>query len=381
MKFSITAPARINILGNPADANEGDFATISATIDLYAGAVFESSDTFILDLLPEGAINKTPGQNPECSFEFSADQLPLDITPELNLIKGAFNQLYAYSEEFRYKVQHQAVRISSWTEVPRQSGLGGSSLFAAMTLSGLCRFYNLDPDVHNAYVLAEITQRVEHLELRITCGFADRYMPFFSGLAYLDYRGKLHQKVLFDEPYVTHESLNPWAHRLSLLAASTGVKHNSGDVHGPMRSRYLEEHDTWVRNGGETPPMLRFMGGAWETAWRGKIALLHNDLTEFGRQMNINHSLVNQMMTYCGFEGGAGEANNLLINSALQNGALGAKLTGAGQGGSVFALVSPGDESLLLEVWERTVEQAGLKDAYIYQPHIVLDGITFLEED
>lgn len=51
------------------------------------------------------------------------------------------------------------------------------------------------------------------------------------------------------------------------------------------------------------------------------------------------------MMTYCGFEDGAGWANNLLIDVARQNGALGAKLTGAGGGGSVFALPEPGKEN------------------------------------
>ena len=30
MRYQLTVPARINILGNPSDANEGDFATITA---------------------------------------------------------------------------------------------------------------------------------------------------------------------------------------------------------------------------------------------------------------------------------------------------------------------------------------------------------------
>ena len=52
--------------------------------------------------------------------------------------------------------------------------------------------------------------------------------------------------------------------------------------------------------------------------------------------MNQNHRLVNDMMTYCGFSDGTGWADNLCIETALKNGALGAKLTGAGGGGSVF---------------------------------------------
>ena len=38
MTYQLKIPARINILGNPSDANEGDFATISAAVDIYAHA-------------------------------------------------------------------------------------------------------------------------------------------------------------------------------------------------------------------------------------------------------------------------------------------------------------------------------------------------------
>ena len=35
MPYRLKIPARINILGNPSDANEGDFATISAAAVPY----------------------------------------------------------------------------------------------------------------------------------------------------------------------------------------------------------------------------------------------------------------------------------------------------------------------------------------------------------
>jgi len=122
--------------------------------------------------------------------------------------------------------------------------------------------------------------------------------------------------------------------------------------------------------------MVRFMTGAWETAWRGKIALLERDWETFGALMNDNHRLVNEMMAYCGFADGAGWANNLLIETALANGALGAKLTGAGGGGSVFALTHPGQEGKLIEVWRRTAAEAGLDSAWVYHPHISRQGLV-----
>lgn len=372
MRYKLTIPARINVLGNPSDANEGDFATISAAVDVRAGAVVEPAIGLVLEALQRTGDDFITSLR----LEFRQDQLSLPYDGKLDLLKGAVNRLHGHSAEFRAKFARRGVRVAIWTDVPRQSGLGGSSLFVLLTLAGLREFYDLGRQIHNDYVLAELTQRVEAKELGITCGFADRYVPLFGGIAYLDYRGKLHHREIGQEPYVTYERLNAWVDDLPLVVISTGIERDSGDVHDRMRPRYLEEHNAWAGSGGEAPPMVRFMTGAWETAWRGKIALLERAWETFGALMNDNHRLVNEMMAYCGFADGAGWANNLLIETALANGALGAKLTGAGGGGSVFALTHPGQEGKLIEVWRRTAAEAGLDSAWVYHPHISRQGLV-----
>lgn len=375
MGYRLTIPARINILGNPSDANEGDFATISAAVDVRAGGLVEPDTDLVLE-----ALERTDGQFlTACRLEFGRDESALPYDGQLDLLKGSFNRLHQYSAEFRVKFAQRGIRIATWTDVPRQSGLGGSSLFVLLALAGMREFYDLNRQVHNDYVLAELTQRVEARELGITCGFADRYVPLFGGIAYLDYRGKLHHADIHQEPYVTYERLDPWIDDLPLVAISTGIERDSGDVHGRMRPRYLDEHDEWVLRGGEPPPMVRFMRGAWNTAWQGKMALLSGDLETFGALMNHNHRLVNEMMAYCCFEDGAGWANNLLIETALSGGALGAKLTGAGAGGSVFALVRPGQEGRLMERWRQVAAESNLTAARIYRPHIARRGLAVEE--
>ncbi len=377
MPFELTIPARINILGNPSDATEGDFATISAAVDLRAGARVEPAESLVLEQCrrTDDVLDVVARQS------FALDALPLPYDGELDLVKGAVNRLYFHSMELREKLAQGGVRIATWTDVPRQSGLGGSSLFVLLTLAGLRAHYDLDRQLHNDYVLAELTQRVEAKELGITCGYADRYVPLFGGLAYVDYRGKLYQRTIDEEPFATYERLDARVEALPLVAVSTGVRRDSGDVHGRMRPRYLQEHRDWNGNGGEMPPMVRFMVGAWETAWQGKQALLRGDLATFGALMNRNHELVDVMMQYCGFAAGAGWANNRLIEAALDNGALGAKLTGAGGGGSVFALVELGEEAALEAVWQAEIEKAELDRAQIYRPRIARDGLIVKSTD
>ena len=194
MRYQLTIPARVNVLGNPSDANEGDHATISAAIDTYAGATVESASGLVLEAVTrEGAL---------LARQSFVEPPPYPYDGTLDLTKGAVNRLYAYSAQFRQRLAERGgVRIATWTEVPRNSGLGGSSVLALLALVGLRAFYELDSQFHNDYVLAELCQRVEAKELGITCGYADRYVPLFGGLAYLDYRGKLHQKPIGEEPF------------------------------------------------------------------------------------------------------------------------------------------------------------------------------------
>ena len=367
MRYQLTIPARINILGNPADANEGAHATISAAIDTYAGAIVEPATTVQLEGITRA------GEMLACQTLAAPPPYPYD--GPFDLVKGAFNRLYAYSPQFRQRLAERGgVRIATWTEVPRQSGLGGSSLLVLLALTGLRAFYELDPRLHNDYVLSELAQRVEAKELGITCGYADRYVPLFGGLAYLDYRGKVYQKPVGDEPFVTYERLDTWVSDLPLVIAFTGVVRDSGDVHGVMRGRYLQEYADCERGGPKTF-LVEVMERVGATAWRGKMALLREDWAEFGQLMIENHRLVDEMMNCCGLPGGAGEANNVLIEAAMAAGALGAKLTGAGGGGSVFALARPGHEAELVEALRAAAAGAGLEDALVWHAHVDQHGL------
>ena len=62
-----------------------------------------------------------------------------------------------------------------------------------------------------------------------------------------------------------------------------------------------------------------------------KVALLEGNITTIGKLMNKNHELLKQITV-------SGDLNDKLVTLALENGALGAKMTGTGRGGLVIAL-------------------------------------------
>ena len=64
---------------------------------------------------------------------------------------------------------------------------------------------------------------------------------------------------------------------------------------------------------------------------KAKEALLEGDITTVGKLMNQNHKLLQKITV-------SGEINDKLVDIALKNGAIGAKMTGTGRGGLVIAL-------------------------------------------
>ncbi|HUO04168.1 MAG TPA: hypothetical protein VMU16_03115 [Candidatus Binataceae bacterium] len=338
--LSISLPARINVVGNPTDALEGAYATISAAIDRRGGSRIRAADGL--------EFCRASGEAASFPRHRITDPHGFDIEA------AAVNALLRYSPEFAAGLRERGAAISTWTDIPISSGLAGSSVLLLAVLAALRAFYELDRRRYNDYVLAEIAQRAEEHEMGIVCGFADRYLPLFGGIAYLGYHGKLWHAALGEEPFAAVEPLSRWAPPLRFCIAITGVQRNSGITHTPMRARYLEER----RRG--SGPLLKLARQIGETAWRGKIALLSGDLNEFGAQITRNQELIDTMMHTCGFPDGTGVEVRGLIAAAHEAGALGAKLTGAGGGGAIFALPAPGQEEALAQALRTAAQRIGL---------------------
>lgn len=321
MTTHVSLPARINVAGSPTDACEGAYATLSAAIALRGGAT----------LAPAAALD----------------------APDAISVAA----LAAFTRHEPALAAHLAaapVAVRLWTDVPASSGLGGSSVLLLAVLAGLRAHYRLDARRWNDWALAELAQRAEEHDLGVVCGFADRYAPLFGDVAYVAYHGKLWHAPLGEEPYATYERLGAHAPPLVFVVATSGVARDSGAVHAPMRARYLAERR---RGDGPLLALARAMGA---TAWRAKIALLAHDLAGVGAQIDRNQALVDEMMAACGFASGAGAEVRALVEEARRAGALGAKLTGAGGGGAIFALPPPGAAERVADALRAFAARAGL---------------------
>jgi galactokinase/mevalonate kinase-like predicted kinase len=358
--ITVSLPARINVVGAPTDANEGAYAVLSAAVERRGGATIAAGD---------GLTFQRAG-NPPVRF----DRVPIGAHGGLDLEAAAVNALCRAVPDLAARIDAQGALIQTRTDIPASSGLGGSSVLLLAVLAALRAFYRLDPRRYNDYVLAEIAQRAEEHDLGVVCGFADRYVPLFGDLAYVNYHGKLWHAPLGEEPFATYEKLGGQVPPITFVVAATGIARHSGSVHAPMRSRYLAERQ---RGSGPLLELARLMG---ETAWRGKIALLAGDLEGFGHQIDRNQELVDQMMIACGFADGAGDEVHALIAAARAAGGLGAKLTGAGGGGAVFALPRPGEEQALAARLRAESTRLGMDRAEVFVAPVSRDGLRVSTE-
>lgn len=294
--ITASAPGRAGIIGNPTDMYSG--SVISCSIGERAYCRLSPSDEMVL----------TVGDDSQVMCDLSC--LYLDCGP-LQIVKAALEAMEIDPVDHKFSIR-------AWTDVPERAGLGGSTSLLSCVVGCLLAYLGIEL---NKYETAEMIRKIEADIMKVTCGYQDSYMAVFGGLNYMDFRDKQWMRQSADEPYATIEPLSDMIHELPMILAHTGVKHSSDSVHKALRERWREGEkkvvDAYVRIG--------------EIGRLGKKALLAHDWPELGVLMNENHAIQRDL-------GGSGESNEALIRAALDNGALGAKLAGAGGGGTIIAL-------------------------------------------
>jgi galactokinase/mevalonate kinase-like predicted kinase len=216
--------------------------------------------------------------------------------------------------------------INVTTTVPVQGGLSGSTAILSSIVAGLLRMWGREL---SRYYLAETVRIIELNYLKIHCGYKDHYMTVFGGVNFMDFREKENYRRLGDEIYASVEPLAPHATQLPFLLAHSGIKHVSGAVHLPIRERWLDGEKLVVEGYERISALAR----------RGKRALIERDWQTLADLMSENHRIQHEISH-------VGERNLSMMSAALENGALAAKLAGAGGGGTIIVLTHDPDRQI-----------------------------------
>lgn len=290
----VTAPGRAGIIGNPTDGYGG--AMIACSIKNRALVTIEACDQLIV--------------------ENTNDRIALRWKNDFNNQGDYFDIVRSILRYLKLYDMKAYIKLS--TNIPVQAGLAGSTAMLSAILSAVLNFIGKK---YHSYYLAELNRAIELHYMKCQCGYQDAYMTTFGGLNYIDFRGKEYYKELEQENYATIEPLGSLVTEMPFVIAHTGVMHHSGNFHRPLRERWLEGDRAVVEGYKEIAHI----------AQEGKRALLNSNWNELGYLMNKNHQIQDSLSD-------SGEQNRYMINVAKANGALSAKLAGAGGGGTIIIL-------------------------------------------
>ncbi|KAK9675406.1 hypothetical protein RND81_11G005600 [Saponaria officinalis] len=326
------AYARIGLLGNPSDVYFGNTIAISIA-NFWAFVKLEPSNQLIIKPHPFNDL-----------VEFnSLDHLASRLEKEgyyggVRLLMAICKVFLKYCKKNNIPLEGGNFALSYDTNIPRQTGLSGSSAIVCAALNCMLDFYKVRhlvkvEDRPNIILEAE-------KELGIVAGLQDRVAQIYGGLVFMDF-SKIHMDKLGHGIYTPMDvSLLP---PLYLIYAENPS--DSGKVHSTVKQRWI--------NGDEL--IRSTMNEVANVAVEGRQALLDKDYTKLALLMNRNFDLRRKMFG----DDALGDINIKMVEVAREVGAA-SKFTGSG--GAVVAYCPDGSEQV------KRLEIACDKAGFIIQP-------------
>jgi mevalonate kinase len=210
--------------------------------------------------------------------------------------------------------------ITVQSQIPIASGLGSGAATAAATIRALAQHLGLAEWATDERVSA-LTYQVEQIHHGTPSGI-DNTVVAYERPVYFVRR----QPQNLVEPFQV-------AAPLRLLVADTGVRSSTKIVVGDVRRQWQEDSARFEA----------IFDGCGRIAQAARAAIEQGRIEQLGRLMNENQVLLEEMTV-------SSPELERLVRAANTAGALGAKLSGAGRGGNMIALVEEGTEEVVREV-------------------------------
>jgi len=231
------------------------------------------------------------------------------VIKDFELFIGVYNRIVK-----QFKLNPLSFRLTSFIEAPQGSGLGTSSTIVVSLIGAFKEWLNLPL---GNYDIAHLACEIERKDLNMTGGKQDQYAATFGGINFIEFFAD--DKVIVNplqlKPEVIYEL------EFNLLLYFTATQRLSALIINEQVKNVNEKNTKSVDA----------MHNLKEQANQMKEALLKSELTKVGEILHFGWQNKKNM---------ALSISNPLIDSiytlALENGATGGKISGAGGGGFMF---------------------------------------------
>ncbi|XWS30415.1 hypothetical protein CRYUN_Cryun24cG0115700 [Craigia yunnanensis] len=326
------AYARVGLLGNPSDVYFGKTLSFSLG-NFWASVKLEPSHHLVIKPHPTHDL---------VQFN-SLDHLVNRLQSEgyyggVRLLMAICKVFYKHCKDNNINLQQGNFTLSYDTNIPRQTGLSGSSAIVCAALSCLLDFYKVRHLI-KVEVRPNLILSAEQ-ELGIVAGLQDRVAQVYGGLIHMDFSKENMEKLGHGIYTPMDISLLPPLHLIYAENPS-----DSGKVHSTVRQRWL--------NGDKF--IISSMTEVANIAAEGWSVILEKNYQKLAELVNRNFDLRRRMFgDEC-----LGALNIEMVEVARRVGAA-SKFTGSGGAVVVFCPDGPSQVKLL--------EDACQKAGFIIQP-------------
>jgi len=345
------APGRVEVLGNHTDYNEG--TVLSAAINMGHCFCISASDKPGVRLTA-GDILETTEFDPA-----TADRLPKNVQ-WANYVKGVMFYLHEKGVEI------DSVDCTFLGSIPMGAGLSSSAALEVATAFAVLEYTGKTLDKKEIGILA---QAAENNFAGCNCGLLDQFSSIFGvhhGLIHSDFRTleiysvQLPDDVVFlmINPHIKHALADsPYnERRISCEKAACELKALLDHPVKALRDVSWEEFEANKEKiDPEAAQRATHIIGEITRVEQGVKFLAAGKITEFGQFMFDSHGT-----SRTAFENSCDELD-MLVEAARDAGALGARLSGGGWGGSVVALVHAADAEAICAEIIATCKDHGLE--------------------
>ena len=286
------SPVRISFSGGGTDISsyfmKNTGAVLNATINLFAYATLIVRDD-----------SKVILHSLDLDIREAFDSITeINLTDDLQIIKSVLNII---DPSFGFE-------LITRSDVPVGSGLGGSAVLISAVIGV---FNNYNGNVLDSYEIAQMAYQSERLGSEIAGGWQDQYATVFGGFNYIDLNNN---ENVVHPLRVSDHIINELEE--SLLLCYTGISHDSNEIHEDQKKVMTNESiEVYAKK-------------MMEITVKMKQKLLKNKLSEFGDLLHQSWELKKTFSNKI-----SSDYINDIYDFALENGALGGKVLGAGGGG------------------------------------------------
>lgn len=323
------APGRIEVLGNHTDYNEG--TVLSAAIDRGHGFCISRSARPGIRLFAADA-----GQ--QADFHIG-DLSKVHGIGSGNYVKGVFHFIQAHLEQ-----RIDGLDCTSFGAVPLGAGLSSSAALEVSAAFAVLKILNATLDKKE---IARLCRRAEHQFAGTNCGLLDQFSSIFGrdhGLIHSDFRTlevssvKLPDDIEFlvVNPHVKHSlaesPYNERRERCEQAAAQLAklLPHPVTALRDVSPEEFAENRNRMTEGAAKRAAHII---GEIDRVERGVELIRSGNLAAFGQLLFESHQ-----SSIKNFENSCPELD-IVVAAARAAGALGARLSGGGFGGSAIVMV------------------------------------------